>query len=833
MSLLIDNKNNTLSLSSNTLFTIQGFLPTDGDGGSVTLIGRDGVGVNRSGGNVTLITGAATGTGTPGSVIISSADPTLPSELKFFEASANGTNYVGFKAAAVLAGNTIWRLPLTDGTSGQAIVTDGGGNLSFTTISGGGGNTNGFDLIDEFIFGNLALAQIGEHGWVSTATGAGFTLTSNSGDTNNPGQLSLTTGATAGNYIEVSQPSQTIKFDSAKRSNFIVKTGSSIASVKYMVGLTNQFALSSIAEQVVFVYDSSVDGFWHARTGTGALGTDVSTGVTVVLSTYYELDILQSTLGTYVFSINGTIVATISTNVPTGSSSTNFRYFVETITGAKSLHIDRFGFLSRDSNGFGGTTPGGTDTQVQFNDAGVFGGDSDFTWNKTTNTLEIAGVIRIANGSAALPSYSFTGDQDTGMYSSGANELSFALAGTQKVKIDATGITVFSGFFGPGATVAASPEFSFTNDPDTGMYRTGINSLGISAGGVNIATFAAAGVSAGAFTIPPGGKFIAPALGVPGAPNFTFTGDLDTGIFNFAPDAVGISGAGILAALFSPGGIFAGPTGSAASPSHSFVGDTNTGLYNSTADNLFVTTGGTQRFVWDSVGNVVTGTGALLTTATAGFLYIPTTPGTPTGVPTTYTGRSAIVLNTTGDALYGYDPVSAVWLNLTGSSTPGGANTQVQFNDSGTFGGDADLTWNKTTNTLTIVGSGTLAMQDATISRPHFKDYSEERTTPSGAGPTLTLDLENGNTFEVTLTGNITTVTVTNPPASGRAGSFTLIVHQDATGGRTISWASLFKFAGGTDPTLTATANAIDILTFVTTDAGTSWYGFTAGLNMS
>jgi hypothetical protein len=40
-----------------------------------------------------------------------------------------------------------------------------------------------------------------------------------------------------------------------------------------------------------------------------------------------------------------------------------------------------------------------------------------------------------------------------------------------------------------------------------------------------------------------------------------------------------------------------------------------------------------------------------------------------------------------------------------GVSTPGGANTQVQFNDSGVLAGDSDFTWNKTTNVLTISGS--------------------------------------------------------------------------------------------------------------------------------
>ena len=44
-----------------------------------------------------------------------------------------------------------------------------------------------------------------------------------------------------------------------------------------------------------------------------------------------------------------------------------------------------------------------------------------------------------------------------------------------------------------------------------------------------------------------------------------------------------------------------------------------------------------------------------------------------------------------------------------GNSAPfasvGGADTQVQFNDSGTLGGDADLTYNKTTNVLTVNGN--------------------------------------------------------------------------------------------------------------------------------
>ena len=46
----------------------------------------------------------------------------------------------------------------------------------------------------------------------------------------------------------------------------------------------------------------------------------------------------------------------------------------------------------------GGGTPGGSDTQVQFNDAGSFGGDSSFLFNKTTNSLYVEGVVTASLG---------------------------------------------------------------------------------------------------------------------------------------------------------------------------------------------------------------------------------------------------------------------------------------------------------------------------------------------------------------------------------------------------------------------------------------------------
>jgi hypothetical protein len=50
------------------------------------------------------------------------------------------------------------------------------------------------------------------------------------------------------------------------------------------------------------------------------------------------------------------------------------------------------------AGGGGSTSPGGSTTQVQFNDAGAFAGDADLTWDKTTNVLGITGDVNLSDG---------------------------------------------------------------------------------------------------------------------------------------------------------------------------------------------------------------------------------------------------------------------------------------------------------------------------------------------------------------------------------------------------------------------------------------------------
>jgi len=56
-----------------------------------------------------------------------------------------------------------------------------------------------------------------------------------------------------------------------------------------------------------------------------------------------------------------------------------------------------------------------------------------------------------------------------------------------------------------------------------------------------------------------------------------------------------------------------------------------------------------------ATGSVVVGNAAVATNASDGFLYIPTCAGTPTGTPTGFTGRVALVYDTTNHQFWIYD----------------------------------------------------------------------------------------------------------------------------------------------------------------------------------
>jgi len=84
-------------------------------------------------------------------------------------------------------------------------------------------------------------------------------------------------------------------------------------------------------------------------------------------------------------------------------------------------------------------------------------------------------------------------------------------------------------------------------------------------------------------------------------------------------------------------------------------------------------------------------------------------------------------------------------------------------------------------------------------------------------GATITPDFSLGNNYSVTLGGNRTLANPTNLTA-GATGS--IFISQDGTGSRTLSFGSFWDFAGGTAPTLTTTASAVDRIDYVVRTTG-------------
>ena len=151
------------------------------------------------------------------------------------------------------------------------------------------------------------------------------------------------------------------------------------------------------------------------------------------------------------------------------------------------------------------------------------------------------------------------------------------------------------------------------------------------------------------------------------------------------------------------------------------------------------------------------------------------------------------------------------------------------FDSTATFSGDvtfnSNIIFEGTTadafeTTLTVVdptADRTITLPDATTTVAGLavtQSFTKaQRGTPVALtdGATITPDFAAGNNFSVTLGGNRTLANPTNLTA-GQSG--TIIVTQDGTGSRTLAFGSYWKFAGGTAPTLTTTASAVDAIAY-------------------
>lgn len=90
--------------------------------------------ISATGGDTNIgLSFAAKGTGT----FNFTGTANTAASLRLYEDTDTGTNYVGIKAPSAITADVTWTLPDADGTIGQALVTNGSGTLSWTTITSG------------------------------------------------------------------------------------------------------------------------------------------------------------------------------------------------------------------------------------------------------------------------------------------------------------------------------------------------------------------------------------------------------------------------------------------------------------------------------------------------------------------------------------------------------------------------------------------------------------------------------------------------------------------------------------------------------------------------
>jgi hypothetical protein len=106
-----------------------------------------------------------------------------------------------------------------------------------------------------------------------------------------------------------------------------------------------------------------------------------------------------------------------------------------------------------------------------------------------------------------------------------------------------------------------------------------------------------------------------------------------------------------------------------------------------------------------------------------------------------------------------------------------------------------------------------------------FRNDYQETSVTANTGTAYTINIANGTVQILTLTGNCT---FTFPTATAGKG-FTLLLRQDGTGSRTVTWPAAVKWPGNTAPTVTATASRMDKYVFVAD--GANWIGSNAGQN--
>jgi len=134
--------------------------------------------------------------------------------------------------------------------------------------------------------------------------------------------------------------------------------------------------------------------------------------------------------------------STTAAAVPTAGNLVNGELAIN-ITDGKLYFKSNAGVVTLIAGSGGGGPAAGSNTQIQFNNSGVFGASADLTWNGST--LGVTGAVTISTiasfgaGAAATPSIAANGDLNTGLFFPAADTLAASTGGSERMRIDSSG----------------------------------------------------------------------------------------------------------------------------------------------------------------------------------------------------------------------------------------------------------------------------------------------------------------------------------------------------------------------------------------------------------